>query len=670
MPVPGLAQNRISRAPEIFLYLTYSRLPRLSFGLNWHCIFAAAFAVGVSSCSFSKAYAFELFGKCIIGECENNENSDLQLIDPHTYSVDLSTPEETPENIVGSLRSSSSIWLGRESAVAGSASLVARAKGDYRRLLAALYNEGYYAGSISITINGREAAGLAAGDQLPFESAVVIRVEPGTFYWFDKTEIENRAPLPVDPKDIVDLPENRGFLPGQVAKAGNIRLAGKLSVEAWRQQGFPLAKVASRSATAVHADRQLNVTLRMQPGPQAVFGDVAVEGQHRMDPDFIAYMTGIEPGREYDPDEIKKAQMRLDRLAVFSTRKIIEAEQVSTGGLLPLHVVVSERKRRSIGLGASLSSIDGASLEGYWLHRNLFGKAESLRFDAKIGGIGPEIEPDKLDYLLSTSFTVPGVLSPDTDLVSNVYAKREFNDLYTETSAGGSFVLNNYYSTEITYSAGLFGSYGEYDDVFGTRGFLTTGLQGDIVYDYRDSSVEPTRGIYARFATQPFYEWEFGNTAARLEAEARTYLALGEDKRSVIAGRVKVGSLLGPPLSQVPSNMLFTAGGGNSVRGFGFKSIGVDQPGGLISGGKSLFETSVELRQRITESFGAVAFVDAGTVGGDSHLDFSEGLKGGVGLGIRYYTGLGPIRLDVAVPLNPDTGDTGFAVYAGIGQAF
>ena len=131
-----------------------------------------------------------------------------------------------------------------------------------------------------------------------------------------------------------------------------------------------------------------------------------------------------------------------------------------------------------------------------------------------------------------------------------------------------------------------------------------------------------------------------------------------------------LGSITGAPLAETPPDLLFTAGGGNSVRGYSFKSIGVEQANGRITGGASLIETTVEFRQRISDSFGAVAFVDAGIVGDDPFSGFSDDVKVGVGLGVRYYTGLGPIRLDVAVPLDPGDDDAGFAIYAGIGQAF
>lgn len=612
--------------------------------------------------------AFELFGVCLIGQCESEASDAENFIDPHRYRLDFEV-NDASEKLIDTIKGASQLWVGKDNAVAGAAGVVARSKGDYRRILVALYNSGYYGGSISVKINGREAADIPASTSLPFESSIVVRVDPGDAYRFGRADIRNTAPPTSSPDDRVKDIDRTLFLPGEIAKAGEIRSAGNLEVEAWRQQGYPTAKVAKREATADHPDRKLNVLLHMQPGKYAAYGEFRVRGTERMDPDFVAYMAGIEPGKEFDPDDLKKAQKRLDRLGVFSSSRIVEADKV-VNGLLPMELIVNERKRRRIGLGATLSSVDGIGLEAYWLHRNLFGKAESIRLDAKVGGLGSTLRPDEFDYFLGGTFVKPGAFSPDTDLTADLFAKREFNETFEETSAGGSFFLTNYYSDRLTLTGGGFFSYGEFEDGFGTRQFLTTGLRGGAIYDGRDSKLEPTEGIYAELDARPFYEWQFGNAAARLEAEARTYFDFDTDGYSVVAGRIKLGSLLGSSLSQTPPNLLFTTGGGNSVRGYSFKSIGVTGPAGKTVGGASLLEGSIEFRQKVTESFGIVGFVDAGTVGRESFVDFSQDLRIGAGLGIRYYTGLGPVRLDVAVPLNRGPDDAGFAIYAGIGQAF
>ncbi|MFD0917159.1 autotransporter assembly complex family protein [Pseudahrensia aquimaris] len=616
------------------------------------------------------ALALELFGYCLIGKCESQANDAVEFIDPRFYSLTFDVDPDTPEKVQDAVKSSSQLWLGRDAAVAGEAGIIARSKGDYRRILAALYDSGYYGGTISITVNGREAADLPAFQELPTSSNIAVTVEAGPVYRFSSAAVENRAPENPNPDDkTIDLDET-GYIVGEEAKAASIRKAGRLFVEEWRQQGYAKAEIAERVATAVHPDKELNVRMRMAPGRRASYGDITVSGTERMDPDFVAYMIGVEPGAEFDPDDLERARKRLDRLGVFSSRRIEEAAEISASGLLPLSVIVNEQKLRRIGLGATLSSVDGIGIQGYWLHRNLFGKAESLRLEANIGGLGATFQPDEFDYSLGATFTKPGFYNPDTDLISNIFAKRDFNETFDETSAGASLGFKSYYSDKITLSASGFASYGKFDDAFGDRRFLTAGFQSDIVYDGRDSKLDPTEGFYARFDARPFYEWEFGNPAARFEAEARTYYDLSDDGRTVLAGRVLAGSIVGQSISETPPDLLFTAGGGNSVRGYSHKSIGIEQADGDISGGRSVLETSLELRRKFTETLGAVAFLDAGIVGEDAFTDFSNDVKLGVGVGLRYYTGLGPIRLDVAMPLDPGKDDAGFAIYAGIGQAF
>jgi translocation and assembly module TamA len=479
----------------------------------------------------------------------------------------------------------------------------------------------------------------------------------------------NPAPPPSDPEDIVDLPADRGFADGQPARAKVVRVAGELSREAWRQQGYPKARVSRQSVTAVHPEDYLKVYLWMAEGPYAVYGDITVEGTERMDPEFVRYMAGLIKGREFDPDDLEKARKRLERLGVFSMQRIEEAPEVLADGSLPITIRTGEKKPRGIGVGATLSTIDGAGVEAYWLHRNLFGKAERLRIDAQIAGFGNTVNYDEIDYLLGAEFTKPGVFNPDTDLKIGVTAKREVNETYTETSLSGQTTLTHYYSDELTFTGGLFAEFGEYEDTFGTRQLFTTGILTEATFDNRDNKLEPTEGFYADLKARPFYEWEFEGAGLHLELEGRSYLALGS-KNTVLAGRVKLGSLAGISVTNAPPDLLFFTGGGGSVRGYGYKNIGVTEPDGSISGGRSLLEGSLELRQRVTDSFGAVAFIDVGTVGAESTIDFSEDIKVGVGAGLRYYTGLGALRLDVAVPLDPGDDDPDFGIYVGIGQAF
>jgi translocation and assembly module TamA len=350
--------------------------------------------------------------------------------------------------------------------------------------------------------------------------------------------------------------------------------------------------------------------------------------------------------------------------------RVEEADAISPDGTLPLNVVVEELPLRRFGIGATYSTTDGLGIEGFHHWRNLFGQAERLRLDAKIAGINFPIDSKQFDYAFGGVFTKPGIWTPDTDLVVSALAERTVYDTYTETSATASAGLTHYLFDTMTLKGSAFFERSRFDDDFGTRDFSLAGLDGEFIFDNRDEATNATRGFFVDVTAEPFYEFVFDNAALRATAEARTYFGFGAERRFVLAGRAKVGGIWGPDLAETPPDRLFFAGGGGSVRGYPFKGIGVPGPGGTLTGGRYLLEGSVELRAKVWRDIGVVAFVDGGYVAADSFPGLDQ-LRLGVGMGLRYYTGFGPLRLDLAFPLNkvePD--DPDYALYVGIGQAF
>ncbi len=631
---------------------------------------AAGLALLCSTAPLSHAYALELFGRCILGKCTSDEEKDnADLIDPKRYDVNFSVVND--EDVVGdAIKSASQLWQGKDRAVGGSAGVIARAKGDYRRILASLYNEGRYGGTISIKINGTEAASVPVGTEFNSGDTIVVEVNPGPVYLFGNAQVEGAPPAPTMRGDELPSLEDVGFSAGAEAKAGSVGKASKLLKDKWRQQGYATAKVTDRAVTANHPTQELNVVLTVESGPPAVYGDVDVQGTDRMDPAFVARQTGLVAGNEFDPDDLVKAKKRLDRLGVFSTQKIEEGKAVSEDGTLPIGLIVKERKLRRIGLGATVSSLDGVGLESYWLHRNLFGKAERLRLDAKVGGLGSTFDYQKFDYELGAAFTKPGVFTPDTDLNFNLYARREYNDSFIETSAGSNIGLTHYYSDALIFNGGVFVEAAKFESKLGDRDFITAGLDFSAVYDSRDSKLDASEGFYLSGAVKPFYEFNYQNFGAAVKAEARSYLSFGEDDRIVLAGRALAASIVGPDRSETPDNFLYFAGGGGSVRGYNFNGIGVEDTSGDITGGKSKLEASAELRFKAWGNFGGAVFIDAGSVSADTLPSFDQDVRLGAGFGVRYFTGLGPIRVDFAMPLNRRDRDPHYGIYAGIGQAF
>lgn len=628
---------------------------------------AAAVAVGALTLAVPArpAAALELFGLCLIGSCRAEEPGG-GLIDPKPYDADLTVTVDDPD-LETALRGASALIGGSGEPAAGSAGLLSRAQGDYRRLLAALYNEARYGGEISIRVDGLEVADLPVGYEFDDGALFSISVAPVAPFTFSQTAIDNPPPPTSDPRDAVEDPADIGFAPGLPARASVVRQAGELTVQGWRQQGHPKAAVVDRSAVANHPERTLAVTLGVEPGPRAVYGPVSVTGAERMKPGFIAAQTGIDPGREFDPDDLERARERLRRLGVFSSAAVNEGETVGPDGTLPIEVAVDERKLRRIGIGAEFSTAEGFGASAYWLHRNLFGRAERLRIEGEVGGV-EGVDPTDYDYRLGATLGLPGRFTPDTDLELSAVAERQVLDAYTRTGGDVEAGVTHYASPILTYTGSLFAGYAEFEDGFGTRRFGLIGASAGFERDTRDDELDPTSGTFLSATATPFYEWEFGNSGVKLEGEARAYLGVGADSGTVLAGRARVGSILGPGASQLPPDLLFFAGGGSSVRGYGFRSIGAG--GQMTVGGRSLLEANAEIRQDITERIGIVGFADAAIVGSGSTPGSGGSPLVGVGVGARYDTGLGPIRVDVAVPLNKRPQDGDFALYAGIGQAF
>ncbi len=598
---------------------------------------------------------FGLFGR--------GEDERVEVINPQPYEVRVVGPEG---DIRRQIARASVLWQDREQPASGAAGLIARARGDYSRILSALYGAGHYGATISITIAGREADGLPLSTSYSAAPEVVITVDPGPVYRFGATGFDNPAPR-AGFRDQVDDSARRRFVTGEVAEAGIPAEAAAEVIDAWRERGHPLARVAGQDIVANHADRRLDARISIDPGPRAVMGSTTVRGESAVDRAFIAWMAEIPRGVEFDPFILERAEARLSRLGTFRSFRVLEAEALASDGSLPVTIEVEDRLPRRFGVGATLSSIDGLGLEAFWLHRNLLGRAEQLRFAGAIEGIGGTDVTD-YDYILGATFTRPGTFTQDLDMTLGFAVKQEVLDLYRERSVAANVGFSRIISETLSASAGLEFKQSEFRfDDGNVDTFTTLSLPVTATYDRRDSQTDATRGFYARAELRPFHEFDDGASGLRTELEIRGYRPLGE--RFVLAGRARLGSLAVASADETPTDFLFLAGGGGSVRGYEYRSIGVIS-GGDEMPGRSLAELSGELRAGITESIGLVGFVDAGYVSDDVLPGAGGDFRTGAGIGLRYQTGVGPIRLDVAFPLDRRQGDPAAAFYIGIGQAF
>lgn len=604
------------------------------------------------------AAAFELFGIKLWG---SSKDEDADIVDPLRYAVTISAPD-ADKDLVKKLENASALKSDEEHPVSGSLGLMAKARSDREQLVAALYADARYEGVVTITIDGKPLDDLPPDAEFkgPQPVPVVIDVASGPKFTLGNVRLEGDA--------AGLMSADYGLIAGGDAGSGAVLKAEALIVRALKQEGRPLAKVTDRQIVADHATSTLDVTLTVAAGPVAGYGDTTVEGTEKVDRDFTEYMTGLKRGRQYSPDEISDARDRLLALEVFNSVTFREADKLDADGNIPIGVQVSERKPRYFGVGGTFSNTDGLGLEGYWGHRNLFGRAEKLRIEGAISGIGSN-DLSELNYNAGIMFEKPGVIGPASKFFARFKTVLEHPDAYDHFSVKGSTGLSYELTKKQTVSAEVSLDYSRIHDAFGKHKYLIASIPLQYVYDNRDNRLNPTGGFRVLAYAEPSYDILNGAAFLKLKGEGSAYQSLDSASKFVLAERVAVGSIVGTSLENVPADRRFYSGGGGSVRGYAYQGIGPKDFTGQPIGGLSFFETSVEMRIAITDTIGIVPFVDVGTVSTKSVPNFSD-VKVGAGVGLRYVTPFGPLRIDAAVPLNRDPDDPHFGIYAGIGQAF
>ena len=602
------------------------------------------------------ALAFKIFGmKFFEGEEET------PVSDPVNYTLQFNASGDKDLNKI--LQEASALYTDQKNAVSGDLGLVIKASDDRKRLLAALYEQARYGAVVKIEVAGTDIDQLPAVPTFPHDHPVPVNVsiDPGPTFTVGRVNLVGDA--------VKFNPDDYGLPVGAEAKSDVVvKAAGKM-VEDLEAEGRPLAKLTKRQLVANHDDNTVEITIGAEGGPVADIGDMQIVGSKKVKEDFIRDWARLNEGQRYSPQEVKDASERLRKLGVFSSINITKGDRLDKEGRIPMSIQLSDGKQRYFGGGVQFSSIDGLGLSGYWGHRNLFGGAESLKISGSVSRIGETFDYKDLDYNFSVLFSKPDAFSPITTFNTGVTAAAVHPDSYRsatlETFANVGFDL----SRIDTVTAGVDLAWNETEDVFGTGQYLIFSTPVTWLRDASDDPLDPTKGYKLNLKTQPSYEFNNSLPFSSFEGSVSGYYAMGQEDDVVLAGKLSMGTLLGvSDISEIPAVRRFYAGGGGSVRGYGFQEISPRNNDGDALGGKSYVLASFETRVKINEKFGVVPFLDVGTVGRKLYPDFGD-IRAGFGIGIRYATPFGPLRL-VALPLNRYDGGATFGIYAGIGQSF
>lgn len=564
------------------------------------------------------------------------------------------------EALSRALRGASGLLASEQDGQQNAQDLFAAARAEYGRLLGALYGAGHYSGVISVRVDGREAAGIAPLDAPARIDVIEVRVEPGPAFRLSEARIAPLAPG-------TELPA--GFATGQPAPSGILREAVAAGVDGWRNRGHAKAGVAGQEVVADHASATLAARIALEPGPRLRFGPLSVTGADRMEVRRIVKIAGLPEGEVFSPAELNRAAQRLRRTGVFKSVTLTEGE-VLAPDLLPITAAVAEERPRRYSFGAEVATEEGLSLTGFWLHRNLLGGAERLRVDGSIRNIGAQ--NSGIDYSLGVTIDRPATLTPDTTMgIVAEIGHLDEEDFFADVATFG-IRATHYFSETLTGRVAVTYDYAKGRDGFDAFLFRNVGIPIGVTWDRRDDPLNPANGFYVDAEVKPFFGFGTTGSGTRSTLDARGYLGLGAEDGVVLAGRLQLGMIDGSTLLATPRDDLFYSGGGGTVRGQPYQSLGVSVARGLLSGkigGTHFIGTQLEARAMVTERIGVVGFLDTGRIDVGSFFDGAGDWHSGAGIGVRYDTGFGPIRLDVAAPVGGTTGD-GVQIYVGLGQAF
>ncbi len=559
--------------------------------------------------------------------------------------------------------------------------LLRQGEADLERLRAALRADGYYAASASVRLEEveREAAAAGTGTVLPGEDEetapaavpspryrLVFEVEPGPRYRFGKRRIRIIGPAyGFEPPS----PGRLGLKDGDPALAERILSAEAQLLRTAKREGHAMARLGKRRVVVDHTTRLVEVELAIEPGPVFAFGPIRFEGAEDVDRIFLLRRVRFATGDRFDPRLVARARRLLVTSGLFTAVRAKVAEEPDANGTIPVTFELVPRRPRSIGGAVGIHSDRGPGGRIFFQHRNLFGGGENLRME---GRTSRDLVAGRIQL------RVPEFLRPAQDLVTFAAYSDETSNAFRSRSVTFGSGIERELGTHLKVGYGLRYRFADIRDktLKGTGRndtFRLISLPISVTYDRRDSLFDPTQGTRIVVAVDPFQDTsDAAIRFLRARYSQTLYFKLQRQPRLVLALRGVAGTILGVERVDIPADERFYAGGGGSIRGIPFQKAGPLNSDNDPLGGRSLVEGSVELRFRPFEKLGFAAFLDGGSAFTAVIPDLEEETpRFGVGFGVRYATPIGPLRLDLAVPLkrNEDVDDP-FQLYISLGQAF
>jgi translocation and assembly module TamA len=546
-----------------------------------------------------------------------------------------------------------------------------RVEEDRETFLRLLRSRGWYDGSVRPGIDTTRDPPL-----------VVMNVNEGPRYVltrFDVVGLPPQAEALATDEGVASL----GVALGEPALAETILAAESRLLVRLQAQGYAFAKLEPREARIDRDAHTIEVTERVDAGPETRFGDVTIEGLSEVDEEYVRNRLEWEHGQTFSPVKLEETRKALFASGVFTAASITYGtrEDVGPDGLAPIRIELVEGKMHGIGAGLSYSSADGFGGRAFWEHRNLTGRADKLR---------AEIDYSQQEAEGGISYRRPDWLMRRQNLLLEARLDADEPPAYERYAASVSAGVEHPITSRLSATGGVLLEQADVNsaaDPDGTRRFTLIGVPLGLRYDGSNSLLDPTRGHRTLLSLTPWFGVA-GDGVEMLVARLTEsfYVPLTSDGGRVWATRITIGSVVGPERIDIPADKRMYAGGGGSLRGYQYQMAGPlvdvpcppdsddtcdpDKPHFRPLGGRSLLSVGTELRWKVAENIGIVPFVEGAGVYESGFPDFKEEFLVGAGIGVRYFTVAGPLRFDIAFPVTPRQSDGLFEIYISLGQAF
>jgi translocation and assembly module TamA len=575
----------------------------------------------------------------------------LSRHDAYGQSIDISYAIEPPANIKATIKEALPEVTALDSAL--------HARRQARRAKAVveknLNSYGYYKPEIAIKI--------IDVDNRPRPS---LTVKTGPLFKLDRV-LMDYAGVPPKPNDMMIVESALSVKPGLAAIPIDIIDGERVISTELRRLGYAFAIIKSRDVIGDLEAATISVRYNIESGDKVKIGQTLYPDNIATKANYLSRINPLERGQTYAPETLAQFNSRLSDTRLFSKSQArlsdVPSDQTESGDVIyDVILDLVERPRNTVAAGASYGTNEGFGVTAELTRRNLTRRGDLLAAALQLA---------EREISLDTQWRSPNELGYGKGLVINARLLDEETDSFDQQLARLGVGYEAVVNSRFNYNFGVSGQYISQTETGIEQDFQTLSGSAGLNLDYSDSLLDPSVGWRLSGELAPSYAFsdQGDRSYVRALAHGRVYRPLTRDNRVVIAARLRAGALLGADAADIPSEERFYAGGGGSVRGYSYQAVGPRDINDIATGGSFLLDGSVEARWRYNSKIGVVAFVDAGDVSTQAYPTFNT-LEFGVGMGARYQTPAGPIRFDIAIPLDASETDGPFQIYLSIGQAF